>query len=457
IQRIISNHAIVPPGRDVDFIDYTDQMYNAAGEKSYNWAVQQICNDYPNTKKWLDWWTRNEIAGMIFKLKGWLKDELQNHPCRTSNGVEALHRDLYHIVEKKKPVIETLHQIFSYLRSSGLDLEFVDAGGRVDYNRKKTGKQRQMKKFFNDGHAPDMTKTLLDYSFKSNAGRKKKMNNEGEENNKSESKDEQKATIEEENEKKIEEEKAKKVAEEKAKKIEEENAKKKAAEERRRRAEKHAGRIEENKKRTKQESKKRKLNDSSNFAREMHNAQMFRHLGLLAITPDILTGCQLDVDDVLGLYNPKGDGHCGWRASSVLLYNNEEHYNIVKELMRHTLLAYKEHYKRMLRKDDYEEKLATLSHTGRIAGQRFWFDVLDCPRLLAEAYNRPVILYMVSYDPNIKNKSFNGVTFLPIFSECRQCNSNDKNMGNSAPIVLFLNGNHFQLIVIKDEAIDRVI
>ncbi|KAG2211418.1 hypothetical protein INT45_013279 [Circinella minor] len=74
----------------------------------------------------------------------------------------------------------------------------------------------------------------------------------------------------------------------------------------------------------------------------MHNAQMFRRLGLTAITPDILTSCQLNVDDVLGLYNPEGDGHCGCRASSVLLYNNEEHYNIVKELMRHTLLAYKE-------------------------------------------------------------------------------------------------------------------
>ena len=51
IQRIISNHAIVPPGCDVDFINYTDQMYNAAGEKSYNWAVQQIHKDYPNAKK----------------------------------------------------------------------------------------------------------------------------------------------------------------------------------------------------------------------------------------------------------------------------------------------------------------------------------------------------------------------------------------------------------------------
>ena len=49
------------------------------------------------------------------------------------NGVEARHRDLYRIVQKKKPLMQTLHQIFYYLQSSELDLEFVDAGGRVDY------------------------------------------------------------------------------------------------------------------------------------------------------------------------------------------------------------------------------------------------------------------------------------------------------------------------------------
>ena len=46
---------------------------------------------------------------------------------------------------------------------------------------------------------------------------------------------------------------------------------------------------------------------------------MFRCLGLNAIPSDILIGCQLNAKDVLGLSNPKGDGHCGWRASTVLL------------------------------------------------------------------------------------------------------------------------------------------
>ena len=189
----------------------------------------------------------------------------------------------------------------------------------------------------------------------------------------------------------------------------------------------------------------------------MDNAQMFRRLGLDVISSDILIGCQLNAEDVLGLSNPKGDGHCGWRASAVLLYGSEDQYEIVKMIMKHTLLNHKEHYERMFRKDGYEERLAILSHTGRSASPRLWFDALDCPRILAEAYNRSVVLYMVSYDPNIKDKSFNGVTFLPLFSECPHSDSNDKDMGTSAPIVLFLNGNHFQSIVIKEEAINRVI
>ncbi|KAI7846704.1 hypothetical protein BDC45DRAFT_409696, partial [Circinella umbellata] len=99
VQRIVSNHAVVPPGYDVDFIDLTDIMYNSLGSNAYDRAVQQIRDDFPNAKKWLNWWVREEIAGMIFRSKQWLKDELQAHPTRTTNSIEAFHRDLYRIVE----------------------------------------------------------------------------------------------------------------------------------------------------------------------------------------------------------------------------------------------------------------------------------------------------------------------------------------------------------------------
>ena len=182
----------------------------------------------------------------------------------------------------------------------------------------------------------------------------------------------------------------------------------------------------------------------------MHEDYMFKQLGLTHISPDILDGCRLNASDVLGLYNSKGDGNCSWRASSLLLNGNEEHYDIVKMLMMHALMRHKEYYEQMLRKEGYEERLAMLTHRGPITSESLWFDSLDCPMLLAEAYNRPVVVYLRPRNPNQADQSTNGVTFLPIFSECHN-NSND------APIVLFLNRNHIQLIVIKDNAVNRVI
>ncbi|KAG2214829.1 hypothetical protein INT45_003584, partial [Circinella minor] len=265
VQRIVGNHAVVPPGYDVDFIDLTDIMYNSMGSNAYDRAVQQIREDFPNAKKWLDWWVHEEVAGMIFKSKGWLKDELQAHPTRTTNGIEAFHRDLYRIVESKKSPCET-------------------------------------KKFVNDGRAPDMTKTLFDL------GEERR----GEERRK------------------------------------EEERKKSAAEEQRERAAKHAERIKENKKRSKQDaleqgSKKRKVDDS-NSDRSMHNDSMFKVLGLSRISADILSQCQLDADYVLGFYNPKSDGNCGWRSASVVINNDEKHYGIVKLVVKHAIVKEKDFF-----------------------------------------------------------------------------------------------------------------
>ncbi|KAI7846937.1 hypothetical protein BDC45DRAFT_576421 [Circinella umbellata] len=39
---------------------------------------------------WLNWWVHEEIAGMIFRSKQWLKDELQAHPTRTTSDFDHI-------------------------------------------------------------------------------------------------------------------------------------------------------------------------------------------------------------------------------------------------------------------------------------------------------------------------------------------------------------------------------
>ncbi|KAG2208376.1 hypothetical protein INT45_001999, partial [Circinella minor] len=369
VQRIVSNHAVVPPGYD-------------------------IREDFPNAKKWLDWWVHEEVAGMIFKSKGWLKDELQAHPTRTTNDIV-------------------------YLNSTELDFDHIKNGGRADYRRKKTSKPRETEKFVNDGRELDTTKTLFDL----------------------EKKDEEKKNEE------------KKKEEEKKEEEKKEERKKSAAKKQREGAAKHAERIKENKKRSKQDvleqgSKKRKVDDS-NSDRSMHNNSMFKGLGLSRISADILSQCQLDDDYVLGFYNPKSDGNCGWRSASVVINNNEKHYGIVKLVMKHAIVKEKDFFTSLFGSEEcYQYVLAKLSQTdGRVIGT-YWFDVLDCPRVLAQAYNRPVIVYSCHL------YGVHGTTFLPF----REPEKNSNNcIIDIVPIVLYLIGNHFQLIVIKDDAVDRVI
>ncbi|KAI9273086.1 hypothetical protein BDA99DRAFT_556657 [Phascolomyces articulosus] len=150
-------------------------------------------------------------------------------------------------------------------------------------------KSRETKKFVNDGRAPDTTKTLLDIDEKKDE------------------KNEEKSTSDIRNE----------------------------------RAARHAERIKENKKRNntgdfKRESKRRKT-DSSDADRSMHNERKFKSLRLSCISVDVLEQCHLDADDVLGWFNPKGDGYCDWRAVSVVLNNYDRRYDIVKLTKKYTL------------------------------------------------------------------------------------------------------------------------
>ncbi|KAI7847023.1 hypothetical protein BDC45DRAFT_576300 [Circinella umbellata] len=88
-----------PHGSDMEFLDLTNTMYNAKSEKTFERAVQQLRDDFPNCEHWLKWWTRDEVASMIFRPKDALKKELQEANTRTTNGIEAFHRDLYRIVQ----------------------------------------------------------------------------------------------------------------------------------------------------------------------------------------------------------------------------------------------------------------------------------------------------------------------------------------------------------------------
>ena len=121
---------------------------------------------------------------MIFRSKDALKKELQESECRTTNGIEALHRDLYRIVERKKSIIVTLRSMFCYPQSIENDFKYFDNAIKVKDAMKKRyyihiyiniseiiitlclvihihSYKLKKQRYVSDGCAPDTTLTLL--------------------------------------------------------------------------------------------------------------------------------------------------------------------------------------------------------------------------------------------------------------------------------------------------------
>ncbi|KAI8136849.1 hypothetical protein BJV82DRAFT_526403 [Fennellomyces sp. T-0311] len=139
------------------------------------------------------------------------------------------------------------------------------------------------------------------------------------------------------------------------------------------------------------------------------------------------------------MYDPKADGHCGWRAASVVLNGTEQEWPLVKVCMDAILKKHSEFYRYGLRVE-YDDLLRMLSHQTEGVGvfSNNYFETLDCPRLLAEAYNRPVVIY--SDDSQM--------TYLPHLQEPPP--------SPQSPIVLYLSAFHFRAIVLDEEAITKI-
>ncbi|KAI9263136.1 hypothetical protein BDA99DRAFT_571863 [Phascolomyces articulosus] len=143
-----------------------------------------------------------------------------------------------------------------------------------------------------------------------------------------------------------------------------------------------------------EDRKKRRLCNNGPDRWRMNNNQLFSHLKLSTVSTELLMKCGLYSDDA----------------------------NIIVSLKCLTSLL-----------DLFLLKIG--------------FEVIDCPRILAYTYNQPVVLY------SINGIEVGGTTFLPFKKP--KCGS-DGYMIDVSPIILVLQGAHIKLIVLKDNAVDRV-
>ncbi|KAI8969525.1 hypothetical protein BDB01DRAFT_840179 [Pilobolus umbonatus] len=105
---------------------------------------------------------------------------------------------------------------------------------------------------------------------------------------------------------------------------------------------------------------------------------------------------------IKAIHSMSGDGNCGFRAVAFEVYKDEDYWYKVKQKMKNTYLKYKDTlYKGV--ETEMENKVEEDIMMNKLDSFKspclgnddlpLWFSTFTCPQVVADTYQRPVILY----------------------------------------------------------------
>ena len=171
---------------------------------------------------------------------------------------------------------------------------------------------------------------------------------------------------------------------------------------------------------------------------------LFKKLRLSSIPEYILQQYKFNKEDFVGRFCPNDDGNCGWRAASLVMFNDENHYYTLKEIMRAGLKQEEAFFKQLFGPLDYEKLRKKLYQPEGSVSSINWFDSIDYAVLLATVCKRPVVI-LAGIESN---------TYLP-FEEPSSV-THPEQVQDITPIVLHLHINHFYAFIVKEESIGKI-
>ncbi|KAI9332626.1 hypothetical protein BD770DRAFT_403097 [Pilaira anomala] len=144
------------------------------------------------------------------------------------------------------------------------------------------------------------------------------------------------------------------------------------------------------------------------------------------------------------IYSVSGDGNCGFRAVSLSVYHHQENWINVKQDMLSTYQKYQDSlYKPVVSTQtmvDFEQTKMLKKLASTISpcyNSKLWFITFSCPQVVADTYNRPVVIFTYR-EFYLKD----ALSFLPLVEM-----NIIENINN--PILLLLAHSHFYLIELK--------
>jgi hypothetical protein len=135
---------------------------------------------------------------------------------------------------------------------------------------------------------------------------------------------------------------------------------------------------------------------------------------------------------VTDVFNPRGDGNCGFRCIAKALYDDQEKFELVKNTVLETLIEGETFYMTTQIFPDFEHLVQTLSYKGEgsIVPQQYWFSTPDCAQLAADSFRRPIECH-TPHGPTL---------YLPL---------SNTTYSSYKPLILQLHASHFFLVTIK--------
>jgi hypothetical protein len=136
---------------------------------------------------------------------------------------------------------------------------------------------------------------------------------------------------------------------------------------------------------------------------------------------------------VTDVYNPSGDGNCGFRCLAMAMEKDQGKYRVIKDRMLEHLNANHHHYRQngVFLDDDLKKLFAILRHQGACAGEpQLWFNSPDCAQLAADTFLRPIEVH----------SNQQSMIMLPL---------SNTTYSSYQPIILQLFGGHFYLVTLK--------
>jgi len=159
LTRVRRNGAVVPHSKEMEFYRTALQLLDPQlTSDTFAALISQIRRDYPKAEEWIKWHLNSDRGKHIFPG---LTSVDVSHLSKDTNAQESLGGDFQKLSAKRKlSITETFQHSFLYVDMIEKDHGAEERGMSTRYKRSKK-KSRASKIFYNDGRAPDTTKTLL--------------------------------------------------------------------------------------------------------------------------------------------------------------------------------------------------------------------------------------------------------------------------------------------------------